>query len=291
MEGKKLFFIGLTAAAIAGGGFAAYKHFSTTSNDDSDDTDLESSKEDPGAVYKRTDSFPLKKGSQGNRVSQLQQALTTLIGVDNIAKYTTKGQSFTDGKFGTATAKALTDSGYPATLDEKTFTTIIQKASTTLRVVFNPTDLANKIYDSTRNADINAVISSLSQIKNTSDYWLVENVYKTKGIPGFRKTLVTDLLDTFADDSNATSQLTAQFTRMGLKENPDTHKWSLSGFKPYRDIITLKDTYVVDQNSYRIPVKKNTILGEETGNSNGITSFKALDNTIHLVPTSDIKHV
>jgi len=288
MSGK-LLVLGLTAAVVAGGGYAAYKHFSATT-DNSDDTDLESSRKDPNAVYKRTDSFPIKKGSQGDRVSQLQQALTTLIGVDNIAKYTAKGQSFTDGKFGSATEKALTDSGYPKSLDEKTFNSIIQKAAAVVRVVFNPTDIANKIYDSARKSDMSAVNSGLSQIKNSSDYWLVENVYKTIGIPGFRKTMVTDLLDTFQDEPNSTAQLTAQFTRIGLKENPDTQKWSLSGFQPHKEIITIGDTYVIDQSGYRIPVKRNTILGSEISVSNGMTYFEALDKTLHRAPTRDIKH-
>jgi len=288
MSGK-LLVIGLTAAVVAGGSFAAFKHFKNSSADE-DNTDLESSRRDPNAVYKRTDSFPIKKGSQGDRVSQLQQALTTLIGVDNIAKYTTKGQSFTDGKFGSATEKALTDSGYPKSLDEKTFNSIIQKAAAVVRVVFNPTDIANKIYDSARKRDMSAVNSSLSQIKNSSDYWLVENVYKTIGIPGFRKTMVTDLLDTFQDEPNSTAQITAQFTRIGLKENPDTQKWSLSGFQPHKDIITIGDTYVIDLRGYRIPVKRNTILGREISVSNGMTYFEALDKTIHRAPTRDIKH-
>jgi hypothetical protein len=78
---------------------------------------------------------------------------------------------------------------------------------------------------------------------------------------------------------------------MGLKLDASSGRWSLSGFAGFRDIITITDTYVIDRNKNRIPVRRNTILGDEQQVSNGMTMFKAIDNSMALVPSGHVKYV
>ncbi len=155
---------------------------------------------------------------------------------------------------------------------------------------FVPKDLAKSLLDSGEQKNLPGVISILKKMKNTSDYWLVNNIYKTLRWWG-NKTIVTDLLESdFKDDENAKALIRKEFLRMGLKQDSATQKWSLSGFRIHNDIITLKNTYVADRQGNRIAVKKNTILGEEIAVSNGMTWFKAVDGTIGSVPAKDVRY-
>jgi hypothetical protein len=80
-----------------------------------------------------------------------------------------------------------------------------------------------------------------------------------------------------------------EFLRMGLKMD-DSGRWSLQGIPVFKDLITLRETFVIDSSSNRIPVKRNTILGDEVKVQNGITWFRSVDNSILKVPTQDVKY-
>jgi lysozyme family protein len=60
-----------------------------------------------------SDSFPLKRGSRGTRVTMLQQALAK-----------TTPSIMIDGQFGPQTAGALKTAGYPEIVDETLFNKI-----------------------------------------------------------------------------------------------------------------------------------------------------------------------
>ncbi|MFZ6013806.1 MAG: hypothetical protein ACOYXT_25930, partial [Bacteroidota bacterium] len=62
------------------------------------------------------------------------------------------------------------------------------------------------------------------------------------------------------------------------------------GIRLYNDLITLRETIVIDARNNRIPVRRNTILGEELEQTNGMTWIKSIDNSILKVPTQDVKY-
>ena len=67
----------------------------------------------------RNDEFPLKKGSKGNRVTQLQNAIVKKFGASALPKYGV------DGMFGNEVAAALVRAKMPTTIDQATFTKIV----------------------------------------------------------------------------------------------------------------------------------------------------------------------
>lgn len=211
---------------------------------------------------------------------QLQQGLSKIIGSEAM-----KVNGGIDGKFGPGTVNALKMAGYGATVDEPTFNKIVIG---NLIIVFDPKDIATTLYRNASLKDINGVLLALRRIKTASEYSQVNSIYKE--IPIIGKTIVTDLLDYSFKTNDAAKQLVkSEFLRIGLKIS-DTGKWSLQGFRLFKDIITLRDTVVTDPQYNKVPVKKNTILGEEVVNENGMTWFKSVDNTVLQVPTQDIKY-
>jgi len=228
------------------------------------------------------DSFPLKKGSQGARVRHLQEALSSILGTDVFRSLTP-----IDGVFGTGTQKALQQAGYGSNVDNALFNQIVNNQPT---IVFNPQDLAQKLYGYANTKDSNSVLNILRQIKDTTQYSAVNQSYKSLGFVS--KTIVTHLLDqAFAYDNTSKERIKSEFIRMGLKQEASSGKWSLSGLAGFKDIITITDTYVIDRNKNRIPVSKNTILGDEQQVSNGMTLFKAIDNSMAVVPSDHVKYV
>ena len=67
----------------------------------------------------RNDEFPLKKGSKGNRVTQLQTAIVKKFGASALPKYGV------DGMFGNEVAAALVRAKMPTTIDQATYTKIV----------------------------------------------------------------------------------------------------------------------------------------------------------------------
>ena len=65
--------------------------------------------------------FPLKKGSKGNNVRLMQEALIAKYGKSILPKYGA------DGDFGTETANALKKAELPATINESTFNVLTQQ--------------------------------------------------------------------------------------------------------------------------------------------------------------------
>ncbi|HSZ72477.1 MAG TPA: hypothetical protein VK750_07350 [Cytophagaceae bacterium] len=284
---KRVFIVTLSFGALGGAIYLARKYYLShkASNTDQDTTQQKtstSSSKTYNFFSSGGDSFPLKRGSKGQRVMQLQQALSDVLGQAVIAQ-----NGGVDGSFGKGTEDALKLAGYGKTVSESLFNQIVKNEPT---IVFNPQDLASKLYNGARSENINAVLELLKQIKDVPSYTAVNNEYQKIGL--VKKRIVTDLLvKAFSSDSIAKDNIKAEFTRMGLKLDPYTERWSLSGMNGLKDIITIRDTYVVDKNQNRIRVSKNTILGNEQKVSNGMTMFKAIDNSYGTVPTDHVKYV
>lgn len=293
----KVFIYALALAAFGGGGFLLYSRMkrksSQTLPDDSTDTIIinnnlpasystSSSATSKKSNAKGNDSFPLKKGSRGPRVTKLQEALARIIGTSAM-----NANGGIDGIFGNGTVAALKLAGYPATVDEPTYNKITG-SSGSITVVFNPSAIALTLYRAAQIKNAGAVVSALRQVKSVSEYSSVNDYYKRQAF--ISKTIVTDLLDyAFANNEDAKSLIRNEFIRIGLKVD-DLGKWSLQGFKLFKDLITLRETIVTDSRNNRIPVRKNTILGDEVKIENGMSWFRSIDNSILSVPTQDVKY-
>jgi len=286
----KIFIYTLALAALGGGGYMVYDRLRkrrsqspVSSGSEPDTIIINNSIPASFASAARTatsasDRFPLRRGSRGTRVSLLQQALSK-----------TSPAIAVDGQFGPQTASALKSAGYPEVIDEALFNKITSSAS--LTVTFNPALLASSLYAAVQQRNLEQVTAVLRQMKNTSEYASVNEYYKKQSF--ISRTIVTDLLDyAFKNDDGAKAQIRNEFLRMGLKVS-STGAWSLSGTpggRLYKDLITIRETLVTDRFNNRIPVRRNTILGDELEVANGMTWFKSIDESILKVPTQDVKY-
>ena len=288
----KVFVYALAIAALGGGGFLVYDRIKkkrqapqTVPPANSADTIIinnslpvsySGSSSSGSRLISGGDSFPLKRGSKGQRVATLQQALSR-----------TTPSIAIDGQFGPQTASALKSAGYPAIVDEPLFNEITS-GRTAMMLVFNPSGIASALYRSSQAKDLARTLSSLKQIKSVSDYASVNEYYKKQTF--ISRTIVTDLLEyAFKYDESAKAQIKNEFLRMGLKVSA-SGTWSLQGIRLYKDLITIRETVVTDSQNNKIPVRRNTILGDEIEVANGMTWFKSIDNSILKVPTQDIKY-
>lgn len=234
------------------------------------------------ALATRSDNFPLKRGSKGERVTQLQQALANMIG-----KEAMNANGGIDGKFGSGTENALKIAGYSSAVSENVFQAIVTKANA-VGSTLNAKALAQDLYRAAQARDLQSVVTLLMQMKNVSDYSVVNEYYKA--IPIISKTIVNDLLNyVFSKDQTAKEQIKNEFLRMGLKVNA-LGVWSLQGIRLYHDLVTVRPTVVTDAHAHKIAVPLNTILGEEIKVASGMTWFKSVDNGILQVPTQDVKY-
>jgi hypothetical protein len=117
-NGKKIFLLTLGAGVIAGAGFLAYEHFkkSGESSSDASSTSIVPASNASSAG----DNFPLKFGSRGQRVVQLQQKLEKILGADKLQQLTP-----IDGIWGNGTEKALKLAGLPTLISQSAFDKIM----------------------------------------------------------------------------------------------------------------------------------------------------------------------
>jgi hypothetical protein len=294
----KVFIYALALAAFGGGGYLIYDRIKRKRSQDvpEDNQDTIIINNNLPASYststragsrtsgaKRNDNFPLKRGSRGSLVTMLQQALAKIIGASAM-----NDNGGVDGQFGPGTARALKVAGYPEVIDETIFNKITGSPASSIQIVFNPNDIAVKLYRAAQSKNSNAVLSELKKIKTVSDYSSVNVYYKKQSF--ISKTIVTDLLDlAFKGNEDAREQIRNEFLRIGLKSD-DSGKWSLQGVPLFKDLITLRETIVTDGHNNRIPVRRNTILGDEVKVQNGMTWFRSIDRSVLKVPTQDVKY-
>ena len=297
----KVFIYALALAALGGGSYLVYEKIKSgrANNDNESDSDSNfnsnpnsstvnvstpsaSVSSSPGLIssYKKltsgNDNFPLKKGSKGAKVKQLQQALAKTVSSLTV-----------DGNFGAQTVKALRTAGYAQVVDEALFNRITGTNSEAIKIVFNPSSLAFNLYKAAQSKNAEQVLSLLQQFNSVADYSSVNEHYKRQSF--ISKTIVTDLLEyAFSDDAVVKEKIKNEFTRMGLKVSA-TGTWSLQGIRLFKDLITIRETVVIDTKNNRIPVKRNTILGDEVQVANGMTWFRSIDHTLLQVPTQDVR--
>ncbi len=217
--------------------------------------------------------FPLKRGSKGEKVRQLQEALIAKFGKAILPKYGA------DKQFGSELENALRAKGLPATIDEQQFS-ILTSVDTT--------DTATKIYDALTKKDFSATVAGLKTLRDTKDYKTVGDQFKAKRFNGVSTTLVTGALNTFPDPSQK-QQIQLEFSRMGLKF--DGSKWSVpegvAGL-PVRQIMATRPTKVWQNAKHALSVGTNVVLGREIASSGGITLFDTVDGFRLYVMTGHV---
>jgi hypothetical protein len=127
---KKYFLYALGIGVVGGGVYFASKYFQDKASQDQpqieNNNNIYLTQGNSGSsASARNDNFPLKKGSKGQRVTQLQQAIAKKIGLDKMNFY-----GGIDGDFGSKTQQALITAGFPTVIDEAAFSKIISGTGT-----------------------------------------------------------------------------------------------------------------------------------------------------------------
>lgn len=228
----------------------------------------------PSLVAERTDDFPLKKGSEGENVRKLQEALITKYGKTTLPKYGA------DGDFGSELLNALKKLGLPTSITESTLHVIAQGTTT------NPTAIGKGLYKAAIAKDYSKAISLLKKIKSVNDYTAANNVFKQDRINGVRQTIVNGLLSVFSTDSQKQA-IKFEFLRMGLQF--DGSKWSLSGIDGL-PLVTITPTSVWLNASESVKVPARMVLGNEVSQRLDYTLFEN-GGKYFLVQSKTVKYL
>ena len=226
------------------------------------------------STTERSDEFPLKRGSKGENVRRLQEALVTKYGKQVLPKYGA------DGDFGSEVVAALKKLGLPSTINESTLNVIAQ--GTTI----NPSAVGKDLYNAAVSKDFSRAINSLKKLRSVDDYTAASNVFKEDRINGVRQTLVNGLLNVFTNETQK-QNIKFEFLRMGLQF--DGSKWSLSGFDGL-PIVTLVPTSVWINATDSVKVPARMVLGNEVSKRLDYTLFEN-GGKHFLVQTKSIKYL
>lgn len=214
----------------------------------------------PSTVEDKNDGFPLKKGSKGDTVKKLQEALIAKYGAKTLPKYGA------DGDFGTETVNALTKLGLPASISQSTFNVIVQGISGAT----NPTVIGKDLYAAALAKDYNKTLPLLKQLKTIEDYSAANDQFKENRIGGVRQTIVNGLLNIFTTEAQK-QKIKFEFLRIGLQF--DGAKWSLSGIDGL-PIVTTTPTFVWVNGRESVKVPARMVLGNEVSKRLDYTLFE-----------------
>lgn len=297
MEKKtKYILVGLGVVAVGTGAYFYFQQQKKKRNQTSDFTEAITTNSLPLPAPTTSSSsssgssnsgFPLKKGSRGTLVTNLQNALIKKYGASILPRYGA------DGGFGSETVSALISKGLPTTISSDVFTQIVLSSGSSPTSSGGSTTTSSSISSSLHSAitkdNISSAIAALKNIKNVTGYTSVNSVFKQTRIDLVRKTLVTALLDRFNSTSEK-KQLNQQFYRIGLKY--DGSKWSLSGISGavIDQLVTIEPTKIWDESGRSLQVPRATILGEYLDANNGVTEFETLDRRRLFVKTTSISY-
>jgi peptidoglycan hydrolase-like protein with peptidoglycan-binding domain len=202
--------------------------------------------------------FPLRKGSKGEKVTALQEALIAKHGKAIMPRYGA------DGFFGAELLAALRKLKLPASINETTYNVLVQGHTT------SKSTTAQKLYNAAVQADFKTAIALLKTIKSKDDYQEVSTQFKIFRVNGVRQTLVNGMLNVFNKEAQKQA-IRFEFIRMGLQY--DGNKWSLSGLGGL-PIITNQETTVWVNATNGLKVKPKTVLGNEISKRLDYTLFE-----------------
>jgi len=292
----KFILIGLGVVAVAGTAyyFATRKPKNNTDSITSFDptnaipSTTSSSSSSGSSRGNKSSGFPLKKGSRGDLVKNLQEALISKYGASILPKFGA------DGGFGGEMVKALTSKGFPTTIDADTFTKIVtsggSSSGTPTKKKITPALVASNLRLAILDDDFSKANVWLSKMKSVKNYSAVSTHFKKKRIGGVRKTVVNALLTKFSKTSEK-KKLNTHFHRMGLKFNGS--QWSLSGLDQILcdQVKSIQNTTVWNASGKSIKVPKDTILGVLIEARNDMAKFKTLDGKVLFTNSKSIGYV
>lgn len=218
--------------------------------------------------------FPLKKGSKGENVRLLQQALIAKYGKSILPRYGA------DGDFGSETVAALKKAGLPDSINESTFNVLTRGSKPDL------SSLGKDLYNAATAKNYSKTLSLLKQMQSVEDYSSANEVFKQYRLGSVRQTIVNGLLNTFTSTAQK-EVIRLEFLRMGLQY--DGNKWSLSGFDG-RPVVTTEETTVWINATDGVKVPARMVLGSEVSRRLDYTLFEN-DGKYFLVNTKSIQYL
>lgn len=228
------------------------------------------------------DGFPLRKGSKGQRVRQLQQALIKRHGASILPRFGA------DGDFGSETRNALLSKGFPTVIDAATFQRLMDTGSNTPPPIDHKA-VANNLSRSIASRSFATTLTTLRQLRTVNDYVVVNNHFRNLRLGAVRYTLVTALFRFFPSER---STLITELKRIGLKHDSRADKWSLSGLdlSLAGDVVTKRATVIWDGNNTTVELPANIILGREITSENGFTRVRTRDDKDIFVHTNAVRY-
>lgn len=222
----------------------------------------------------RSDAFPLKRGSKGENVRKLQEAIITKYGAQMLPKYGA------DGDFGSEMVAALKKLGLTSTITQSTLNVIAQGTTT------NSVAIGKDLYSAAVAKDYTKAIGLLKKLKSVDDYTTANDAFKEARIAGVRQTIVNGMLNVFTAELQKQA-IKFEFLRMGLQF--DGSKWSLSGFDGL-PIVTMVPTAVWVNATSSVKVPARMVLGNEISRRLDYTLFEN-GGKHFLVQTKTVKYL
>jgi hypothetical protein len=223
---------------------------------------------------KEVAEFPLKKGSKGEKVKALQEALIQKYGKVIMPRYGA------DGFFGAEMILALKKLKLPLVITETFYHVLVQGHTATKNTT------GQKLHEAAIKQDFKTAIGLLKTIKTKEQYQEIGDQFKANRINGVRQTLVNGMLNSFTK-AEQQQAIRFEFIRMGLQY--DGNKWSLSGVAGL-PIMTTSNTVVWVNAQKGINVPSKMILGNEVSKRLDYTLFENNGN-YYLVQTSCVQYV
>ena len=322
MEAKKILLWGLGVVAVGTGGYFLYKHLKDKKDEKSADEFKEQISEGKVDVPSTSSSaspapspkpyhkpvvynqFPLKYGSKGTLVRDIQNVLNKKYGAKIDVDGDWKGQ----------TENTLVAKGFPTVIDSQTYAKLMTGSFKTGNEKpktdpdedkkddgkpsgSNAKSISKLLHSAIQKDDVISAVNALKKIKNKDGYKLVNAEFKKTKFTEWNaltvvsyvsKSVVNALLEQFTS-AEYKKKINAELYRIGLKY--DGTKWSLSGLLAgTQRLITVQPTVVWDYKGRRLPVPRATILGTFIRAKNGITEFETLDGRILYTNTITIRY-
>lgn len=225
----------------------------------------------------RNDDFPLKKGSKGDAVRQLQNGLISKYGSSILPKYGA------DGDFGSETQAALKKKGFPVVVTESVFNVITAGGD---GGGADDKGLADQLYKAATSKNFSSAISLLKKMSSKEQYQQVSNSFMQMRLHGVRQTLVNGMLSSFTDEGQK-NQIRMEFIRMGLQYR--NNKFSLSGFDG-KPLVTKVPATVWSSPTQSVQVPAMMVVGNEVTTRLDYTLFEN-NGKYYLIKTEAVKYL
>ncbi|MGB5930030.1 MAG: hypothetical protein WBH03_17745 [Cyclobacteriaceae bacterium] len=310
---KRYIVYGLGAGAILGGGYLVFNYLQDrqTVQRGQGLTVNNIIPSLPAAVSRITgsSSFPLRSGSRGELVRQLQQGLLNIGGTaaSHIRSTSIRPDGTPDGVFGGGTEKALRAAGYSTSVSESIFSKIVGSNAAGQSSSISSKSIADELIKAANSKNLFASLNALKQMQNTNDYLAVKSHFTTARVGGVRVTSPVNALLSVAFKTNepAKVKIRAEFARMGLKQSP-TGTWALSGLGALDSLSELKrylkDSQALDivmtqkptllrssQGSFLIPeLAPKTIIGYLTNETQGVAQIMTENGQTVYAPSKNL---